>query len=95
MSDTLVSIAIASAASFGAALGLLWLAQRAGLTDIQRDLRTEAALLAETLKDRVQLLEEENASLRAEVATLERRYARLEREYDKVRDRLERLEGKP
>jgi predicted nuclease with TOPRIM domain len=93
MVSDVAAVAAAAAASFGAALGLVWLAKRAGLTDVQRDLRTEAHLLAEALKDRVDLLEAENASLKMEVETLERRYGRLERENQKLRERIDKLEG--
>jgi predicted nuclease with TOPRIM domain len=86
------AVVVASAASFGAAIGLVWLSKRAGLSDVQRDLRTESHLLAEALKDRVELLETENASLKAELATLERRYGRLEQENEALRERVERLE---
>lgn len=90
----LATVILSAAVSFGVALGLLWLAHKAGLTDVQER-------LVAALKDRVQVLEDENtrkdgkiAQLEAEVAALERRYARLERDYERLMARVEQSDAR-
>lgn len=85
----LPGILISAVVSFAVALGLLFLAQRAGLTDVQER-------LVSNLKDRIVVLEAESkrkdiviAQLEGEIAALERRYARLEEEYERLRHVVE------
>jgi predicted nuclease with TOPRIM domain len=80
----LPSILISAATAFAVALGLLYLAHRAGLTDIQREVDRETDRLATALRQRVETLETENKQLKADIDYLKRENAEL-------RDKLERL----
>jgi biopolymer transport protein ExbB/TolQ len=84
MSD-LMSVIISALLAFGVALATLWLAKRAGLTDVQREVRLEGDRLVAQLKDRVALLEAERREDKG-------RIAELERENTELRRRVERLE---
>ena len=85
MPESLTSIAIASASAFAVAIFTLWAARKAGLTDMQRQVREESNALAETLRSRVDHLERENERL-----TEENTY--LRRELEQLRDEVQRLQ---
>ena len=80
----LPSILISAATAFAVALGLLYLAHRAGLTDIQREVDREIDRLTTALRLRVETLEGENELLKADVSYLKRENARLASEIDKL-----------
>jgi len=76
------TLLVSVGASFAVALGTLWVANRSGYTDLQHKLMA-------ALKERVAVLEAENAQLRNEVAMLERRYERLEADYEALKSRMD------
>jgi cell division protein FtsB len=82
----LPSILISAATAFAVALGLLYLAHRAGLTDIQREVDRETDRLATALRVRVETLETENERLKADVDYLKRENAELRTQLDRLRD---------
>lgn len=83
--ETVASVFVSAAVTFSVALATLWLAKRAGLTDVQREVRVEADRLISQLKDRVALLERERAEDKILIDALEKENAEL-------RERVERLE---
>lgn len=82
----LPSILISAATAFGVALGLLYLAHRAGLTDIQREVDRETDRLASALRVRVETLETENRRLQADIDYLKRENAELREKLERLRD---------
>ena len=80
----LPSILVSAATAFAVALGLLYLAHKAGLTDIQREVDREIDRLTTALRLRVETLEGENELLKADVSYLKRENARLATEIDKL-----------
>jgi len=85
MPDSLVSIVASASIALGVALATLFLARRAGLTDVQREVREERGALVDTLRGRIALVEEENGRLRSDVEY-------LKRENEQLRAEVQRLE---
>ena len=84
MSD-LLNVILASAVAFGTSFGVLIIARRSGLTDVDKVLNTHREVLVATLTKRVENLENENLRL-----TNENDY--LKRELDQLRAEVQRLE---
>jgi len=84
MSD-LLNVILASAVAFGTSFGVLIIARRSGLTDVDKVLNTHREVLVATLTKRVENLENENLRL-----TNENDY--LKRELDQLRAEVRRLE---
>ena len=84
MSD-LLNVILASAVAFGTSFGVLIIARRSGLTDVDKVLNTHREVLVATLTKRVEHLESENQRL-----TTENDY--LKRELDQLRAEVQRLE---
>ena len=70
-------IALLSVAAFIASTGAWWLARKAGLTDVQEAVREEQLILTQTLRTRVEQLEDENKRLKDDVAFLHRENKQL------------------
>ena len=81
----LASVILSALISLGLALAVLYLSQRAGLTDIQASVSGAQRTLVDTLNARVDVLEEENARLKEDVAYLKRENAHLRDEVDRLR----------
>ena len=81
----IASVLASAATAFGVALGLLFLANRAGLTDLQREVKKETDRLATALRVRVETLESENKRLLADIDYLKRDNAELRVQLDKLR----------
>ena len=81
----LPSVIASAAIALAVAIATLWLATKAGLTDVQRETRLQGDRLVAQLKDRVSLLETERAEDKSRILELERENASL-------RARVERLE---
>jgi predicted nuclease with TOPRIM domain len=82
----LPSVLISAATAFAVALGLLFLAHRAGLTDLQREVDRETDRLATALRVRVETLETENKRLQADIDYLKRENAELREQLQRLRD---------
>ena len=80
MPDSFLSIVVSAGAAFGVALGTLWLARRAGLSDVQREVREERSALVSTLRTRVEHLEAENERQKADIEYLKRENEQLRAE---------------
>lgn len=63
-------------------------ARRLGLTDLQKAVSTETELLVSRLRERVVLLEKENADLKAEVTRLRTSEQALQKRVDALEDTL-------
>lgn len=90
--DSLFPVIGAAITSTAAAVAAFIFARRLGLTAVQRTYAEESARLVNALKGRVDMLEAENARLRAEVAKLEsengdlrRRIIILEHEFAEIK----------
>jgi len=81
----IINVLIASAVAFGTSFGMLVIARRAGLSDVDKVLNTHREVLVTTLTKRVEHLESENQRL-----TNENDY--LKRELDQLRAEVQRLE---
>ena len=80
MPDSFFSIVVSGAIAMSLALGTLWLARRAGLSDVQREVREERSILVATLRTRVDHLEDENRRLTADIEWLKRENEQLRAE---------------
>lgn len=81
----LISVVISAGAAFGVALATLWLANRAGLSNVTSAYRLESDALAQALRQRVEHLEAENKRLTDRVAYLENELATALRELERLR----------
>lgn len=81
-------IALLSVAAFIASTGAWWLARKAGLTDVQEAVREEQLILTQTLRTRVEQLEDENKRLKLDVEYLRRENAELRTEVREVSSQL-------
>jgi len=81
----IASIIISAIISLGLALAVLYLSQRAGLTDIQASVSGAQRTLVETLKHRLDAVEAENRRLENRVEYLENELTVALKELDRLR----------
>lgn len=85
MPESIITVIVSAGIAFGIAVGSIAAARRAGLSDVDAVVREQRGALVETLRARVDHLENENKRL-----TAENEY--LRRELDQLRAEVQRLE---
>ena len=80
----ITSVLLSAGIAFAAALTTLWVAKRAGLTDVQREVRLESDRLIQQLKARISLLESERAEDKALIVELRRENTVLTQRVDRL-----------
>lgn len=83
-----LQVAMLSVAAFIASTGAWWLARKTGLTDVQEAVREEQLILTQTLRTRVEQLENENRRLKDDISFLRRENAELRMEVREVSAQL-------
>lgn len=92
--DQFAAIVMPAFIAFIAAVGTLWLARKAGLSEVDAAVREQRGALVSTLKTRVDHLESENKRLAGEIDYLMRENEQLRKEVARLSSDLIRISMK-